>query len=390
MNKRIHYIGQYSENIFFRNLRVFPSGLTKMNYILSCLEKCDFDITIFSPAETKDNLISHYCSHVVSINKKTNLIYIDTFGCPNLIFKILSRLWTFMQIIHYLFFYVKKDDVVLIYHTWMYRWPLRIVLFFRKLNLYFEVEEIFNAAWKNSDKAIRNEISYLKGAKGYILVNDMMKENLSITKPTTVCYGSYISNNTAISKASAEIIHIVYAGVIEGKESDIFLAIDILKYLPKNYCLDILGYGTTENILEMSAEIDNVNVSLSRVAVIYHGCLSGEEYYSFLAKSHIGLCSRVLEDRYSDFTFPSKILVYLGNNLVPVCTPIRALMKSSLNGNIIFSENINAESLAKAILAVDLKKNSEFDQIIKKLDKQFCSELNDLLKNNDKCFIKAN
>jgi len=380
MNKRVHYIGQYSESISFRNLRVFPSGLTKMNYILTCLNKCGFEITVFSPAETNDNFISHYCSHVVSINANTDLIYIDTFGCPNIIFKMFSRLWTYFQIVYYLFFCVKRDDIVLVYHTLMYRWPLRIVLCFRKLNLYFEVEEIFSAAWKNSNKSIRNEISYLKGANGYILVNDLMKENFSITEPTAVCYGSYISNNLS-NKASDGFIHIVYAGVIEGRGSDVFLAIDILKYLPPKYCLDILGYGTKENISEMCDEIKNINSLMSRIAAVYHGCLSGEEYYSFLAKSHIGLCSRVLEDRYSDFTFPSKVLVYLGNNLVPVCTPIRSLIKSSIKDNLVFSDSIDSRSLARAILNINVNELCDFSKMIEGLDEQFCFELNRLFEN---------
>lgn len=375
MNRRIHYIGQYSENVEFRNLRVFPSALTKMNYIISCFVRIGYDVEVFSPAETKNNFLSHFASLKISKNEKITIKYIDTFGCPNLIFRILSRIWTYLQIICYLFFSLKKDEIVLIYHNWIYRWPLRFVRLFKKLNIYFEVEEIFNAAWRKSAKAIKKEIAFVHCANGYILVNDLMKEKLSIKAPSLVCYGCYDINFKSFIKTCDNKIHIVYAGMIEGKTSDIYLAINILYYLPNNYCLDILGYGTDCNILNLESTIKEVNNILGRLAIIYHGCLEGTEYYSFLSKCHIGLCPRVLENCYSDFTFPSKILVYLGNNLIPVCTPIESLKKSSIKDYLIFSNEISPMSLAQAILKVDFNISSSFKRIMEDLDRKFCSKL---------------
>lgn len=381
MISRVHYIGQYSENIDFRNLRVFPSAITKINYLVSCLLRSGYEVIVFSPAETKNTFFCHYRSITSQIENNFFVKYIDTFGGPNLLLKSLSRIWTYIQMVYYLLYSVKKNEIVLVYHTWIYRWPIRIVKLFKKINLYYEVEEIFHAAWKKSPRSIKNEISFLKGANGYIVVNDLMKDKLFTNKPIVVCYGSYKSTYIEKDIANSECIQIVYAGSIEGVQSDVFLAINIISYLPNNYCLNILGYGTQEHISKMEEEIVTKNNSLGRTAIRYYGCMSGLEYYSFLAKSNIGLCTRLLENIYSDYTFPSKILVYLGNNLIPVCTPISSLMKSSINNYLVFSDDNNPESLAKAILSIDSTIKVDFGKVINMLDNNFCLELATLLEN---------
>jgi hypothetical protein len=382
MNLKVHYIGQYSEDLNKRNLMVFPSALTKMNYIISRLINIGFDVNVFSPAETKNNYLCHYYSCKIQIDKNFHIRYVDTIGSPNIIFKIISRFWIYVQFVHYLLFNVRRNEIVLVYHTWHYRWPIRFVKILKDINIFFEIEEIFNAVAKKSNKNILKEISYLKhNANGYIVVNDLMKENLKLTRPTIVCYGSYSLSMDEYSKFEDGFIHIVYAGLIEGEDSDVYLAMKTMRYLPNNYCLDILGYGTTNSIEKLINAIDKENLLL-RQAINYHGCLSGREYYSFLAKSHIGLCSRILEDKYSDFAFPSKLLVYLGNNLVPVCTPIRSIINSRIKDYIFFSDDHTAESLAETILKVDVKYKFDLSHIIKKLDYEFCSKLQILFKTN--------
>ena len=57
----------------------------------------------------------------------------------------------------------------------------------------------------------------------------------------------------------------------------------------------------------MECRIEEVNRQMGFKIVSYDGCLSGNEYATFLAKCDIGICTRFLDDSMSNYTFPSKV-----------------------------------------------------------------------------------
>lgn len=60
-----------------------------------------------------------------------------------------------------------------------------------------------------------------------------------------VCYGDYHIKSILPIKISGEEKKIVYAGLISEKDdSDIYLAVNAMKYLDNSYSLSILGYGS--------------------------------------------------------------------------------------------------------------------------------------------------
>ncbi|CAA9203661.1 hypothetical protein FLA105534_04841 [Flavobacterium bizetiae] len=268
----------------------------------------------------------------------------------------------------------------MVYHSYLLNKVVNFCRFFANFKLIYEVEEIYQAAWQNSNKKIKHEIEALQNADAFIFVNDVMNQKCNHhNKPFIVCYGNY--NNKKIAKSiNYNIINIVYAGFIGGKDSDVMLAIDSAEFLPDNYFLNVLGYGTEENIKGMKNKIKEINVKCGKEIVEYFGCLSGDEYDNFLKKCQIGLSTRVLIDEYSDFTFPSKVLVYLSNNIIPVSSKINCILNSKVSESIVFYDENSPASVAEAIVSIDVNKYYSQDKdVITDLDSKFILDFNKLL-----------
>lgn len=382
--KHIHYIGFYSKPDNPQNFRSFPSVNTKMDYIISALKNADFKLTLFALGKTISKN-KFYNSKSFEIDEKEKIKYVSTFGNAFPGLKFLSRLWLLLQLLNYLLFVVEKNGCVLFYHTHATMSIIKIARVFKKFNLILEVEEIFQAAWRGSDEKIQKEIKYIQIADAYIVVNDIMAQKCNLEKkPSAVCYGDYrVKGSSIILPINEENINLVYAGVLGGLNSDVFLAIETLLYLPKQYKLHVLGYGSAQDILDVNNKISEVNKIIGKEQIKFHGKLLGKEYLDFLATCQVGLSTRVLEDNYSDYTFPSKVLVYLGNNLATVSSSINCIMKSKVADLIYFCDSPQPESVAKAILSIDLKKLQELNQIdtLKKLDKDFTAQIGNIINN---------
>lgn len=378
MNK-IHYICHYHDVSGERNLVTQPSGITKINYIKSSLKIAGFYVSVFSVAEATTTKRVFYNAITKKIDCNEKLTYIHSFGRTNIFLKIFSRLLMQIQLLFYLFFRVRSADKVLVYHSLTLKTPIKIACLLTKIKLFIEVEELYHAVSKSSEKKIRKEIKYLQNAHGYILVNDLIAEKCGfLNKPIAICYGDYRMTSIKKGSFSDKNIHLVYAGGIDQPDSDVYLALATMPCLPSNYRLHILGYGLSENIILMKQKIDGLNASLGNEFITYHGCLSGNEYFSFLSKCDIGLCTRVLIDKYSDYTFPSKVLVYLGNNLIPICSPISSVSNSQISNYVFFHKDFTPQSVADTVLSIQKKYNIVHGSILNLLDERFVKSLTKL------------
>lgn len=372
----VHYLGQYSGGNNYRNLRVFPSAITKMDYIVSALKRADVKVRIFSLAETSNRYFCHFPRTNIEIDRLESICFIDTIGGPTIIMRLFSRIWMLAQLLHFLLFRVKESDRLLIYHSLVYLWPVKLARRLRSLNIYFEVEELYHAAWQSAEFRLKREIMYLRKAVGYILVNDLIAEKCGLVdKPTVVCYGDYRYNLVKKEEFLDGYIHLAYAGLIDVDGGDVFLAVETMNYLPGGYRLHIMGYGTPEHINLLQIMIDAVNSAFQDTIILYHGYLSGEKYYSLLSKCDFGLCTRVLPDKLSDYTFPSKVLVYLGCKLTPVCSPISSVMKSKIGKFVVFTESVDAKSIAESIMSSKERKFLESDNLLNQMDQDFVDSI---------------
>lgn len=363
----IFYLGFYTGKGNPNNFKEFPSCNNKMNYIIDSLKSNNFKVNIFSLGES----VSFSKSKYQIIDDLETITYVSTFPKRNILI-IFSRIWLFLQIFFLLIFRVKSNDVVIVYHTYILLPLLKIIKKIKKINLIIEVEEIYSAAWKLSNHSIVNEIEGLKIADKYILINDLISDICNLKKPSIVCYGTYTSNFPENKTYNISVVNIVYAGIIEDNKSDVYLAIDSMKFLPSNYKLKIVGYGSEKNILALKSYISNIN------NVAYDGLLRGNEYKNYLHTCHIGLSPRLLEDQYSDYTFPSKVLAYISHGLVTVSSNIKAIKKSKVAPSIYFIQELTPQGVADTILSIDFRNIKKAD-LIKNLDHDFKTKIKELI-----------
>lgn len=366
----IFYFGYYTANGNPNNFLEFPGCSNKMSYIIRCIKKNNISLNVVCLGESKDS-VNHSKKHL-KIDSLEDNFFVGTTK-----YKIFSKLYFYFQIINILLFRVKRNDTVIFYHSYYLLFLFKIIKFFKKFNLIIEVEESYKAAWGKTDSEIHNEIKNLKGADAYIYVNDLLPNFIENTKPYVVCYGTYEVENTLPIKIKSERKRIVYAGLIAEKDdSDIYLAVNAMKYLDSSYSLSILGYGSDSALKKLKKYIvDNHLIN----SVFYEGFLKGEDYINFLNNCDFAINPRVLSDNLSDYTFPSKVLAYLSVGLPVVSTPIRCIEESKVSDLISFSESTDPLSFSNAIKKLNLNTNPV--STIESLDKAFIVDLKRLLEN---------
>ena len=148
-----------------------------------------------------------------------------------------------------------------------------------------------------------------------------------------------------------------------------------MNYLPSGYKLKIAGYGSERNIDQLK------NIISEKTNIKYYGYLKGEEYDKFLLDGDIGLCTRILDNEFSNYTFPSKVLVYLSYGLIPLTTNIDCISESKIKDYVIIAKNNDPKCIANLIIEIDLKNNKSSVEILKKLDDEFSNSLKILLNN---------
>lgn len=376
MKNVIYYVsGAYSDCENYRNLSISPSAITKINYIKSVLKEIGFYVSLCSFAECTGEKNCVNFTETVKIDEQEDVYYMFSFGRTNFALKYLSRIVKAIQLFIFFLFKVGNNDKILIYHSLQTQKIVNIVKWICKRQIYFEVEEIYHAKYGSSEVKIKSEIEHLKRAKGYIFVNDIIQKKCGIDGNSAVCYGCYNMPQSIAPKCVLDDkIHIVYAGEIGPVGSDVFLVLEIAKYLPSNYHIHISGYGNKQDINMLQECIINIKMSNSCL-VTYEGYLPEKDYLNFLSMCDIGLCTRVLDDEMSDYEFPSKILVYLNNNLFPICPPKRSIQESQISNYVVFYENPSAIAIAKAISSVDVTKKNNYQEVLQWLHLEFVQQM---------------
>ena len=378
----IHYISPYVNNLMYADYLTTPSATSKIAYIKDVVKDCGYSISIFSPVCCKSNSYQFRKAVKLTIDDKETHYLPFSIGGNNRIVRILSYVIIYFQLLFYILIKVKRHEPVLLYHTLPETYVVKFIKRMVGFKLFLEVEEIYNAVY-NQKKKIPSEISLIsRGFDGYILVNNLMPRICNINKYYTVCEGQYKMFNDRCKslKGLDNKIHVLYAGVFE-ENSDVFLAIETGRYLNSNYILHIAGYGNDEIVSLVERQIVEMNSANNGCPIVYHGCLLGEKYEEILNLCTVGLCPRKLDDELSNYTFPSKIFVYLSRNLNVVCTPITCVKNSSLHKDIVVARSSDSKDIAAAILGIKVC-NINNTALLEKEHSRLKKSIIDLFENN--------
>ena len=374
---KVHYISSYVDRDRVTHYYVSPSATSKVSYIKDTLKELGYFVSLFSPIRTKSESLSLSYCQTISIDSQEVQNYPFSFGGKWFIIKWISYFLVYIQLILYLCFKVKKNDIILLYHSNPETRLLGVINIFLKRKVVVEVEELYSAVFSRWDKIHEEENIIKKCSSYYILVNNIMRERCKFSQSYVVCEGQYRMINPVPKTIMDEngYINVLYAGVFE-PDADVFCAIDVAKYLPNNYIVHIAGYGDESVVREVESLINNQQCE-SRI--VYHGCLFGDKYEELLKSCSIGLCPRQLEDALSDYTFPSKVFMYLSRNLKVICTPIACVKNSKLSSIISFSKDCTSQSISTSIKEIDSDIIIDNSSYLNLLDTRFKDDLRKLI-----------
>lgn len=372
MANKIYYLIHFDNKT---NRNVTPSAITKGKYVASALASCSSEVEIVSLAyPTKDSQDEVY--YQVSENVICHLF--KGKYSNNRIIRYLNHKLYDKKIRKYLKQNVKKDDIIVVYHSLA---NMKLVKYIKKNitdKIVYEVEEIYGDVI-NDEKAKIKELKAFKNASSYIFSNDYLNSIINTKQlPYVTCYGTYEIPTLYKEAFNDNLIHCLYAGTL-AQNKGALNAINVAKYLPNNFLIHILGFGSEKDIADIKNAVNEVNNSYGTTKVIYEGLKLNEEYLKFIQKCQIGLCTQNIDAAFNTTSFPSKILSYMSNGLEVVGVNIAAIKNSKVGQYIQFYNVPDEKEIANAILNINLNNKTNNVDVVKELDKEFKEDLKDML-----------
>lgn len=379
MNKNLKYIGYFTLPDIFPERSISFAARNKMIYTAEVLKQFVHTVEMISPANIKKGETGGKGVYK-EINDKIKLLLFPTFKNTNRYWAILNNNFIKLQLFLYLLTHTSKNEPIILYHSLALVNIILLAKKIKKFKLILELNEIYSDVISNRNvtKNYKKEIKIINAADAFIFPNDLMNGMFNLkNKPFAIEYGVYnaaplLSKN----KFNNDRIHVVYAGTFDPAKGGAQVAIEAATFLPDNYNMHILGFGTEDQIKKIKTSIQDIQ-SHCKCQINYEGLLDGNEFISFLQKSDIGLSTQLPGAKYNDTSFPSKILTYLANGLKVVSIDIPVVSQSKLKNAITFYKNQTPKEVAEAITSVsDFSPNYS---LLKELDQDFKYQIKRLL-----------
>ena len=373
----VYYIGFYdtmTDGKFSRT--VSPAAVRKMDYVIDKIANLGEDVTILSTACAS--------SKVPGLKNKASIqdhVQVRYFPFGNFSKKFmrsaaerLMPIWLFM----YCLFHIKKQDKVVYYHSPVTDQAVRRSQKIKKYDLISEIEEIYSLVWSRNKRDVKSEKALLRDCtKKAIVVSESLKNYLK--HPTAiVSYGSYATCMKPKIKHDDGTIRLVYSGAFDKVKGGAFAALEIMPLLPTNYKLTLSGKCPPALLPELNEKIAALNAVRGEGNVRFAGLLPEDEFETLLLSSDIAL-NLQNEGAFSGFLFPSKLLTYLCYDLPIVTTPGESIVASSLADILCITDNYDPQTVAQAILSVNLDRDEDYRQRLLQMDAQFEDDLKALL-----------
>jgi len=376
--KKVKYIVPYDIAYYKHENRSFAlSAKAMVDSILPSLLQNGCMVEIISPTWTS-NTKGFYKYRKTEITKNLTLTLCSSFGAKNKLVKGARIAYTLSWLIFYLMFSIKKDDIVIYYHAMNTSRIVNTIVKMKKARFICEIAEVY-ADVSGREAQRKKEFKMFNNADAYIFQTELLNKKINtLNKPYAIIYGTYQVEEDRGVKFDDDKIHVVYAGIFDPRKGGA-LAAAAAEFLPKNYHVHIIGFGSNDDKSMLLKKIDEIS-KITKATVTYDGLLRDEEYIQFLQKCHIGLSTQNPDAEYNDTSFPSKILSYMANGLRVVTVRIKAIETSAIGDKVYYYEKQNPKDIAEAIMSIDFNEPYDSRKIIKKLDKQFVKEIEALLK----------
>lgn len=371
-----YFVGCDCESIYNENRDVSPAAISKAGYIIECLNELGYNVDVVSNAPSK-NLHGIYRGHKLSIGKKNNLYITPSLNSGNIVFRYLNRVISNMWLIFWGILNIQSNEQILCYHGLNKIPALYFLKSVKKIHIILEVEEIYGSFESIPEKYRMRERKFLDAAEKYIFITNQLNSKINMAgKPYCILNGIYRIEN--ITKCEDEsIIRVVYAGTFNKDKGGVFKAIEVMRYLPDEYELLILGFGTEDEVSRVKNAVEEAK-RFTGGKIKYIGLKRGEEFSKIIKSCDIGLSCQNSEGSYNETSFPSKILMYLCYGLKVVSVKIPVVFDSEVSEAICFYDSDDPQDIAEAVLLA-VSRDMDYEDLFEKLHKGFVNELDKLV-----------
>lgn len=369
-----------------------PAGREKMQYIAETTAKFE-PVEIISPSGVTQNETSR--GSVTELGDGISLRLFFSLGRKNCVIGKLSAILTKLCFAVYLFFHIRREEKVIVYHSMAYCKLIYWLKKIRKFHLILELEELYSDV-NNKKHQKKWELKLAGTADAFIFPTEFLSRSINTKrKPEAIIYGTYRvepARNCKVSQSNLQrqekkMIHCVYAGTFDPRKGGALAAAAAAEFLPANYHIHILGFGSEIEIKAMQEHIGKI-ARKSAAKVTYDGLLTGEEYIRFLQSCDIGLSTQNPDAAFNATSFPSKILSYMANGLRVVSVRIPAIEASAIGSMLYYYDNQTSQQIAKAIMRVNLEDAYDSRRVLGTLDVRCEESLKCLMQKAENEFVR--
>jgi len=355
------------------------SAVNKINYICTVLNRLGHHVELISPSVTENR--KGCKGKVVALSEGVSLKLFSCLGMGSLPKRICRRILSRIRLLLELLCHTRKGETILVYHSASFAGTVALARKLKGFYLVLEVEEIYADVTGNErDRAW--EYRLFETADAFLFPTGLLNEKINTSsKPYALIHGTYQAEREREEKLFQDgKIHCVYAGTLDPRKGGV-MAAAAAEFLPENYHIHILGFGTDEETKAMQ-QLTETLAGKFACGITYDGLLSGEDYIRFIQSCHIGLSPQDPDAAFNGTSFPSKVLSYMANGLQVVSIRIPAIADSAVGSYLTFYDRQTPEEIARAILSVDVSSGEDPRGIIGSLDQKFEKQMAELLPAN--------
>lgn len=368
------YFGYYADRRKQNNVNCTLAAINKMHYISTRIVDIDGKAEIISAVSP---LQGSQVAEIYELERGINIRYFKASASPNKVINVIKRTFNSARLFNWAYKNIKQGETVVVYHSLGYMNLFKLLKRLKKFSLILEVEEIYADVLDNQ-KLREIELQFMALADAYIFPTELLSKTVNKErKPEVIIHGAYnveLPVDIEIAHAS-DHNHILYAGTFDPRKGGVYAAINAVKFLPENYHMHILGFGTEDDICKIEQLVRNVDCE-SKATVTYDGLKSGEEYVRFVQSCDVGVSTQNPNASFSDTSFPSKILSYFANGLKVVSVRIPVVETSKIGDLIFYYDEQEPRAIADAIIkACETEIIEDVRNRINKLDTDFSADL---------------
>lgn len=362
----IYYISYYkAPEIKNCDFEISPASQQKSAYIISKLDCLGEKYTVVNMAEYSSKK-GTFLPLSMSLAKNGTYVVWSSFGKPNRAVRRAHYIFRRIQLMRFLS-KLNEKDLVIVYHSLQTADILFKYKNKRRFKFILELEEIYQDVIDCGKKRARWEKKVVSAADGYILSAEVLSAEIPQGHPYIVVNGTYHAEPERNVSFNDGKIHCVYAGTFDPIKAGAAAAAAAAEFLPEEYHVHILGFGTEEQKKKLMEQIQSVQKK-AKCTLTYDGLKSGEEYIQFLQKCQIGLCTQIPDAKYTETSFPSKVLVYLANGLRVLSVRIPAVENSEVGSILYYYDSQEPREIAEAIMNIPIDEGYNSRRLLNELD----------------------